>query len=288
MKIFKTIDDVRRQLADDRRLGLTIGLVATMGALHHGHLSLVDKSKGECERTIVSIFVNPKQFGPDEDYASYPRDLEGDCALLEKAGVDYVFAPSVEEMWPEGNVTSVEVAGLSDILIGKLRPHHFCGVTTVVAKLFNIVQPDKAFFGEKDYQQVVIIRRMVKDLAFPVKIVTVPILRDDDGVASSSRNTLLTPEDRKAAVIIPQSWKAADALFQKGERNVATLYNTIVSVLTKEPRAITEAIDFRDGETLAEVSGQIVKPTVLLLTVRFGSVRLIDQHVFCKKGDISE
>lgn len=288
MKIFKTINDVRHQLAEDRRCGLTIGLVPTMGALHQGHLSLVNKSKATCKRTIVSIFVNPKQFAPDEDYQSYPRDLKGDCDLLEKADVDYVFAPPVEEMWPQGNVTKVEVEGLSKILIGQLRPHHFCGVTTVVAKLFNIVQPNVAFFGEKDYQQVVIIRQMVKDLAFPVEIVALPILRDEDGVASSSRNKLLTPQDRKAAIVIPKSWKAADEIFQKGERDITSLYKTIAAVLNEEPRATMEAIDFRDAETLAELKGEIVKPTVLLLTVRFGSVRLIDQHIFSKKGDMSE
>lgn len=280
MKIFKKIDDVRQQLAKDRKDGLTVGLVPTMGALHNGHLSLVLKSQAMCQRTLVSIFVNPKQFGPDEDYDAYPRNLEADCAFLGKANVDYVFAPSVEEMWPAGNSTSVEVEGLSHILVGKLRPGHFRGVTTVVAKLFNIVQPDFAFFGEKDYQQVVIIRRMVEDLAFPIKIISLPILRDDDGVASSSRNQLLDKEDRKAAVVVPKSWKAAAELFQKGERDINALRHAIKNVLENEPRAFIEAIDFRDAETLEEVKDQIGKPAVLLLTVRFGSVRLIDQYLF--------
>lgn len=280
MKILKKIDDVRQQLAKDRKDGLTVGLVPTMGALHNGHLSLVLKSQAMCQRTLVSIFVNPKQFGPDEDYVAYPRNLEADCAFLGKANVDYVFAPSVEEMWPAGNATSVEVEGLSHILVGKLRPGHFRGVTTVVAKLFNIVEPDFAFFGEKDYQQVVIIRRMVEDLAFPIKIICLPILRDDDGVASSSRNQLLEKEDRKAAVVVPKSWKAAAELFQKGERDINTLRDAIKTVLENEPRAVTEAIDFRDAETLEEVEDKISRPTVLLLTVRFGSVRLIDQYLF--------
>lgn len=280
MKILKKIDDVRQQLAKDRKDGLTVGLVPTMGALHNGHLSLVLKSQAMCQRTLVSIFVNPKQFGPDEDYVAYPRNLEADCAFLGKANVDYVFAPSVEEMWPAGNATSVEVEGLSHILVGKLRPGHFRGVTTVVAKLFNIVEPDFAFFGEKDYQQVVIIRRMVEDLAFPIKIISLPILRDDDGVASSSRNQLLDKEDRKAAVVVPKSWKAAAELFQKGERDINTLRHAIKNVLENEPRAFIEAIDFRDAETLEEVEDKISRPTVLLLTVRFGSVRLIDQYLF--------
>lgn len=283
MKIFKKIDEVRQQLAQDQSQGLTVGLVPTMGALHNGHISLVRQSMMKCQRTIVSIFVNPKQFGPDEDYDAYPRDLEGDSKLLEQAGVDYVFAPSVEEMWPEGNLTSVEVSELSNILIGKLRPGHFRGVTTVVAKLFNIVQPDAAFFGEKDYQQVAIIRRMVEDLAFPVEIISVPILRDDDGVASSSRNKLLTDEDRKAAVAVPDSWKAAELLFEKGERKVKVLRDAVQSVLEREPRAVIEAIDFRDAETLQNIDDVIVSPAVLLLTVRFGSVRLIDQHVFSEE-----
>lgn len=280
MKILKKIDDVRQQLAKDRKDGLTVGLVPTMGALHNGHLSLVLKSQAMCQRTLVSIFVNPKHFGPDEDYVAYPRNLEADCAFLGKANVDYVFAPSVEEMWPAGNATSVEVEGLSHILVGKLRPGHFRGVTTVVAKLFNIVEPDFAFFGEKDYQQVVIIRRMVEDLAFPIKIISLPILRDDDGVASSSRNQLLDKEDRKAAVVVPKSWKAAAELFQKGERDISALRHAIKNVLENEPRAFIEAIDFRDAETLEEVEDKISRPTVLLLTVRFGSVRLIDQYLF--------
>lgn len=280
MKILKKIDDVRQQLAKDRKDGLTVGLVPTMGALHNGHLSLVLKSQAMCQRTLVSIFVNPKQFGPDEDYVAYPRNLEADCAFLGKANVDYVFAPSVEEMWPAGNATSVEVEGLSHILVGKLRSGHFRGVTTVVAKLFNIVEPNFAFFGEKDYQQVVIIRRMVEDLAFPIKIISLPILRDDDGVASSSRNQLLDKEDRKAAVVVPKSWKAAAELFQKGERDINTFRHAIKNVLENEPRAFIEAIDFRDAETLEEVEDKISRPTVLLLTVRFGSVRLIDQYLF--------
>lgn len=283
MKIFTKITEVRQQLMQDRANSLTVGLVPTMGALHNGHISLVRQSKQDCDRTIVSIFVNPKQFGPGEDYDSYPRDLEGDCKLLSEAGVDYVFAPSVEEMWPAGNLTSVEVANLSDMLIGKLRPGHFRGVTTVVAKLFNIVQPDTAFFGEKDFQQVVIIRRMVEDLAFPVKIVGMPILRDADGVASSSRNQLLNAEDRKAAVIVPKSWKVAEKLFQDGERNIETLRQAIADVVAQEPRAVLEAADFRDVATFEDVDGMIAKPTVLLLTVRFGSVRLIDQHVLGKE-----
>ncbi|WP_273717579.1 MULTISPECIES: pantoate--beta-alanine ligase [Bartonella] len=285
MKILKTIAEVRHYLSEERRLGFSIGFVPTMGALHEGHLALVQRAKAMCDRVLVSIFVNPKQFGPHEDFAQYPRDLRSDCALLKKAGVECVFAPSVDEMWPSGNDTIVQVEKLSRILMGKLRPGHFCGVTSVVAKLFNIVQPDKAFFGEKDFQQILIVRRMVEDLAFPVEIIGVPILREADGVAHSSRNKLLTLEDRKAAKIIPKSGKAAEKLYYEGERSVDKLCKVVRDILQKETRAIIEAIDLRDMETLCMVKGKLNKPAVLLLTVRFGEVRLIDQYILQEKGE---
>ncbi|WP_336287884.1 MULTISPECIES: pantoate--beta-alanine ligase [unclassified Bartonella] len=279
MRILREIAEVRECIAKERCLGFSIGFVPTMGALHDGHLALVERARTVCDRILVSIFVNPKQFGPHEDFDQYPRDLMGDCALLEKADVEYVFAPSVEEMWPLGNETSVKVEKLSHILVGKLRPEHFCGVTSVVAKLFNIVQPDKAFFGEKDFQQLLIIRRMVEDLAFPVEIVGVPILREADGLASSSRNQLLTLEDRKAAKIISESGKAAEKLYLQGERSVDKLCKIVRDVLQQESRAIIESVDLRDMKTLCEIKGKLDTPAVLLLTVRFGEVRLIDQYI---------
>ncbi|EJF81600.1 Pantothenate synthetase [Candidatus Bartonella washoeensis] len=279
MQILKTIAEIRQSMREERRLGRSIGFVPTMGALHNGHLALVEQARAICNRVVVSIFVNPKQFGPDEGFDEYPRDLGGDCALLKKAGVEYVFAPSTEEIWPPGNETIVKVEKLSRILMGRLRPGHFCGVTSVVAKLFNIVQPDKAFFGEKDFQQILIIRRMVEDLAFPIEIVGVPILRDADGVASSSRNQLLTLEDRQAAKIIPESGKAVERLYRQGERSVDKLCKVVRSILKRESRAIIESIDLRDMETLSMVKGILDKPAVLLLTVRFGEVRLIDQYI---------
>ncbi|WP_375649137.1 pantoate--beta-alanine ligase [Bartonella sp. OT172YNZD] len=284
MKVLKTIAEVRQYTSEERRLGFSIGFVPTMGALHDGHLALVQYARAMCDRVLVSIFVNPKQFGPDEDFFQYPRDLKGDCALLKKGGVECVFAPSVDEMWPPGNDTIVQVKKLSRILIGKLRPGHFYGVTSVVAKLFNIVQPDKAFFGEKDFQQILIIRRMVEDLAFPIEIVGVPILRESDGVACSSRNQFLTLEDRKAAKIIPESGKAAEKLYHEGERSVDKLCKTVRDILQQETRAIIEAIDLRDMETLCVVRETLNKPAVLLLTVRFGEVRLIDQYILQEKG----
>lgn len=278
MRVLKTISEVRCCLTEDRKLGLSIGFIPTMGALHDGHLALVQKARGMCDRTLVSIFVNPKQFGSCEDFDSYPRDLEGDCALLKTAGVEYVFAPSLEEMWPQQNETSVCVEGLSRILMGKIRPNHFCGVTSVVAKLFNIVQPNKAFFGEKDFQQILIIRRMVEDLAFPVEIIGVPTCRDRDGVASSSRNLLLTPEDREAAKIIPKSGQIVEQLYRQGERSSDKLCQVVREVLQQEPRAIIESIDLRDMETLDLIKGKVDRPAVLLLTIRFGEVRLIDHY----------
>ncbi|WP_375656943.1 pantoate--beta-alanine ligase [Bartonella sp. CM120XJJH] len=284
MRVLKTIAEVRQYTSEERSLDFSIGFVPTMGALHDGHLALVQYARAMCDRVLVSIFVNPKQFGPHEDFSQYPRDLKGDCALLKEAGVECVFAPSVDEMWPLGNDTIVQVKKLSRILMGKLRPGHFCGVTSVVAKLFNIVQPDKAFFGEKDFQQLLIIRRMVEDLAFPIEIVGVPILRESDGVACSSRNQLLTLEDRKAAKIIPESGKAAEKLYHEGERSVDKLCTTVRDILQQETRAIIEAIDLRDMETLCVVKGILNKPAVLLLTVRFGEVRLIDQYILQEKG----
>ncbi|GAA5093880.1 pantoate--beta-alanine ligase [Bartonella acomydis] len=285
IQILKTIAEIRQCITEERRLGFSIGLVPTMGALHEGHLALVQQAKAMCDRSVVSIFVNPKQFASHEDFDQYPRDLQGDCALLKKAGVEYVFAPFTDEMWPRGNETIVKVEKLSRILIGRLRPGHFCGVSSVVAKLFNIVQPDKAFFGEKDFQQISIIRRMVEDLAFPIEIIGVPILREADGVAYSSRNKLLTLEDRKAAKIIPESGKAAEELYHQGERSVAKLCKIVRNILQQESRAIVESIDLQDMKTLCTVKGKLEKPAVLLLTVRFGTVRLIDQYMLQEKAE---
>ncbi|WP_336276288.1 pantoate--beta-alanine ligase [Bartonella sp. CB178] len=279
MRVLRTIAEVRCCIAEERRLGFSIGFVPTMGALHDGHLALVQRAGEMCDRVLVSIFVNPKQFGPHEDFDKYPRDLVGDCSLLKKEGVEYVFAPSAEEIWPSGNETIVKVEKLSCVLMGQLRPGHFCGVTSVVAKLFNIVQPDRAFFGEKDFQQLTIIRRMVEDLAFPIEIIGVPTLREEDGLASSSRNRFLTPGDRKAAKIIPESGKAAENLYRQGERSINKLCQTVRSILQQEPRAVVEAVDLLDMRTLSVIEGQLEGPAVLLLTVRFGEVRLIDQYI---------
>ncbi|GAB1581479.1 pantoate--beta-alanine ligase [Phyllobacterium phragmitis] len=279
MKVISTIADLRAALKAERRSGKTIGLVPTMGYLHIGHLTLARQSRKSCDVTVTSIFVNPTQFGPNEDLATYPRDLDRDLKLLEAEGVDYVFTPEISEIYRPNAETIVETTHLSRILIGRIRPGHFRGVTTIVTKLFNIVQPDRAFFGEKDYQQLAIIRRMVEDLDVPVEIVGVPTVREEDGLACSSRNALLTLEDRKAAPVLSKALGTAESLAAKGERSVPALRRAILKVLESEPRGLVEAVDIRDAADLAKITGKFGNPVVVLLTVRFGKVRLIDQRV---------
>jgi pantoate--beta-alanine ligase len=279
MKVIATIAELRAALKAHRLKGKSIGLVPTMGYLHIGHISLVCHSKTACDVTVVSIFVNPTQFGPNEDLSSYPRDMAGDLAKLEAEGVDYVFAPDVAEIYRPGAHTIVDNPVLSRILIGKIRPGHFRGVTTVVTKLFNIVQPDHAFFGEKDYQQLTIVRRMVADLDMPIEITGVATVREDDGLACSSRNAMLTPADRKAAVVLAKSLLQAEELVGQGQRSVSAIRNAVRAVLETEKRGEIESVDIRDARTLDPVSGKFKQPVVILLTVRFGKVRLIDQRV---------
>ena len=279
MKVIATIAELRAALKAERLKGKSIGLVPTMGYLHIGHMSLVRHSKVACDITVVSIFVNPTQFGPNEDLSAYPRDMAGDLAKLEAEGVDYVFTPDVAEIYRPGAHTIVDNPVLSRILIGKIRPGHFRGVTTVVTKLFNIVQPDHAFFGEKDYQQLTIIRRMVADLDMPIEITGVATVREDDGVACSSRNAMLTPADRKAAVILAKSLTQAEEIVGQGQQSVPAIRNAVRAVLESEKRGEIEAVDIRDARTLDPVSGKFKQPVVILLTVRFGKVRLIDQRV---------
>ncbi|WP_420959953.1 pantoate--beta-alanine ligase [Brucella sp. IR073] len=279
MNVISTIADLRAALKTERRSGNTIGLVPTMGYLHIGHLTLAREARKACDITVVSIFLNPTQFGPNEDLSTYPRDLKRDLELLEAEGVDYVFTPEVAEIYRPGAETIVEVTNLSRVLMGKLRPGHFRGVTTVVTKLFNIVQPDRAFFGEKDYQQLAIIRRMVTDLDMPVEIIGVPTVREEDGLACSSRNALLTAEDRRAAVVLSKALNAAQSLAAQGERSVTAIRKAVMNVLEAEPRGSIEAVDIRDAADLSKLTGKFEKPVVVLLTVRFGKVRLIDQRV---------
>ncbi|MBN8292591.1 pantoate--beta-alanine ligase [Rhodobacter sp. NTK016B] len=278
MQVFETKNAVREAVATWRAAGERIVLVPTMGYLHAGHMALVERARAEGDRVIASIFVNPTQFGPTEDLATYPRDPERDLAMLREAGVAGVFMPDVTEVYAPGAQTIVETTELAKILIGKLRPGHFRGVATVVTKLFNIVQPDTACFGEKDYQQLCVIRQMVRDLDMPVRIVGVPTVRETDGLAMSSRNVRLTPEDRSAAVVLSQSLFEAEEMAKTGI-TASRLRAWVAANIQANPRADLQSADIRDAETLATISGPLQRPAVILLAVRFGKVLLIDQRV---------
>ena len=278
MKLLQAMEDTRAASRSARQSGKRVGLVPTMGALHEGHLSLVRAAKAQCDVVAVSIFVNPTQFGPQEDLAKYPRSFERDVALLEKEGVDLVFAPSVEEMYPERAVTWVTVEGMSDKLCGRSRPGHFRGVTTVVAKLFHIVEPDKAFFGQKDAAQAAIIRRMVRDLNFPVEIVICPIVREPDGLAMSSRNVYLDSQQRRSALILYRSLQRVEELFRNGERDSAKLIAAAKEVFEQEPSVRLDYFEIVDPESLEEVSA-IFKPALAAVAAFVGTTRLIDNVV---------
>ena len=262
-----------------RLRGARHGLVPTMGALHEGHLSLVRAAKAKADFVVTSIFVNPTQFGPNEDYAKYPRNFERDCVLLEREGVDVVFAPSVEEMYPAGRSTTwVEVEGLSERLCGKSRPGHFRGVTTVVAKLFDIVAPDVAFFGQKDAAQVANIRRMVRDLNMPVMLEVCPIVREADGLALSSRNAYLSPDERKKALVLYHSLNRAREVFEGGERNSEALVTAAKREFAREPAVRLDYFEIVDPDSL-EPEPRITKPTLVAVAAFVGKTRLIDNIV---------
>jgi pantoate--beta-alanine ligase len=255
-----------------------VGFVPTMGYLHEGHLSLVRQAKAENPSAVASIFVNPTQFGPKEDFARYPRDPERDLALLEQAGTDIVFMPTAEAMYPPGFNSWVEVGGLTEKLEGAARPGHFRGVATVVAKLFGIVQPDRAYFGQKDAQQLLVIKKMVKDLDMGIEIIAAPTVREPDGLAMSSRNTYLNAEERKQAVVLYQSLKLAQKLYTGGEKEARAIKKQMTVLIQKQPLADIEYISIADGETLDELDK--VKPKSLVsMAVRFGKTRLIDNVV---------
>jgi len=256
----------------------SFGLVPTMGALHEGHASLVRKARLECEHVGASIFVNPSQFGAGEDFGKYPRTLERDLELLEKLGVDVVFVPSVDVMYPPGYQTWVEVADVTTRLEGECRPGHFRGVATVVAKLFNAFMPSRAYFGQKDAQQVVVLRRMVRDLSFPVELVVCPTLREADGLALSSRNAYLNPAERKAATVLFRSLCSAREKYDNGERDAEVLRAAMISILSSEPLADAQYVSAADPETLEELE-KIDKGVLLSLAVRIGKTRLIDNFL---------
>jgi pantoate--beta-alanine ligase len=255
----------------------TVGLVPTMGYLHEGHLSLIRRAREECDHVFVSIFVNPTQFGPKEDLSKYPRDRERDFRLIE-AYTDVVWTPSEASMYPEGYQTWVEVEALTKPLEGAMRPGHFRGVTTVVAKLFNGVQPHKAYFGQKDAQQVAVIRQMVRDLNFPVEIVVCPIVREPDGLAMSSRNVYLDPEQRRAATVLFRALTAAKALYETGERNGEKLRQAMNDVLAAEPLAQMQYVSCADYDTLQELD-EVKGKALLSMAVFLGKTRLIDNFV---------
>lgn len=279
MEIAETIGEVRTKVAAWKRAGLTVGLVPTMGYLHEGHMRLVEEAARRCDRVVASVFVNPTQFGPGEDLATYPRDFARDRALLEDHGCHLVFHPSVEEMYPTGAATFVEVCSeMPKQLCGKTRPIHFRGVCTVVAKLFNIVTPDKAFFGWKDAQQLLILRRMVRDLGYGVELVGCPIVREPDGLAKSSRNTYLSPQERQAARVLSQAVFLGQKLVAEGERDGERLVQAMKACLLTQPLVRIDYVQAVDSETLEPV--HTLRGTVLVaLAVYLGKTRLIDNFI---------
>jgi pantoate--beta-alanine ligase len=284
MLIIEHIAEMRGWTEAERRQGRRIVFVPTMGFLHEAHLCLVRDGKKRGDRVVVSIFVNPTQFTPSEDFAGYPRDFDRDRGLLEKESVDVLFHPPVEAMYPAGAQTHVEVAQLSLPLCGAGRPGHFRGVATVVTKLFHIVLPHVAIFGEKDYQQLQVIRQMVRDLSMGIEIVGHPIVRERDGLAMSSRNSYLTAEERRAAVCLSESLCAAERLFQRGETSARAIVELVLSELAKQPLANVEYVKLCDAETLADVD-EVGGAAVLALAVRVGRARLIDNRVLGRTGD---
>ena len=284
MKTFTTIAELRAALAEHRRAGKSVGFVPTMGYLHVGHMELMRRAREENDIVVASIFVNPLQFGANEDLSKYPRDLARDQAMLEEGKVDYLFAPGVADMYPRPMETVVDVPTLGSELEGSVRPGHFAGVATVVTKLFNIVQPDRAYFGEKDFQQLQIIRRMVADLAQPVTVIGVPTVREADGLACSSRNVYLTAEERRAAAIVPKALEEAQRLVASGVSDVAALENAVTEFLSSEPLARPEVVAVRDPETLETIETIGDRPVLLLLFVRFGTTKLLDNRVIAPKS----
>ncbi|HEX7424919.1 MAG TPA: pantoate--beta-alanine ligase [Terriglobales bacterium] len=278
MKICATIPEACAACRDARATRKRLGLVPTMGALHEGHLSLVRAAKAQCDAVAVSIFVNPTQFGPTEDLSKYPRQFDRDCRLLEKEGVEILFAPPVEEIYPDGAVTWVLVEGLSEKLDGRSRPGHFRGVTTIVSKLFHILEPEAAFFGQKDAAQLAVIRRMVQDLNFPVEIVACPIVREPDGLAMSSRNAYLNREERGSALVLQRSLRHAQQEFQAGERIAARLISAAKEVFAREPQVALDYFEIVDPDTLDPVE-RISQKTLVAVAAYIGSTRLIDNTV---------
>ena len=278
IEVVHTIKEVRETVKEWRKEGLTVGLVPTMGFLHEGHKSLIDKAVEQNDRVVVSVFVNPMQFGPTEDLDKYPRDLAADTRLCEAAGANLIFNPEPSEMYDEGFCSFVDMNGPTAELCGKSRPIHFRGVCTVVNKLFNIVQPDRAYFGQKDAQQLSVIRRMVKDLNIPIEIVPCPIIREADGLAKSSRNTYLNPEERKAALILSRAVKVGQQCVEAGERDTHKVVAAMKALIETEPMAridYVEAVDLNSVQKIDKVEGEVL----FAMAVYIGKTRLIDNFI---------
>lgn len=276
MKVVVSLDELRQARI---QLENPLGFVPTMGYLHAGHLSLAERARAECASVAASIFVNPTQFGPQEDLNAYPRDLERDLRLLEAAGVDLVWAPTPQMMYPPGYQTWVTVEEITRPLEGSMRPGHFRGVATVVAKLFNAVQPQRAYFGQKDAQQAAVIRRMVQDLNFNLEIIVCPIVREPDGLAMSSRNVYLSPDERQAALALSKALSAVQRAYQAGERQAEALRQTAQGVLEAEPLARAQYVSCADPDSLDEIEGALNGPALISMAVFIGRTRLIDNLV---------
>ena len=279
MKIFRTVKEMQAFAGEQKKAGKVIGLVPTMGALHEGHLTLMRAAKAKCDVVIASVFVNPTQFGPNEDYDAYPRRFDEDCRKLESVGVDAVFHPEPSEMYPEGYCTYVNVDGdITHKLCGAQRPIHFRGVATVVTKLMNITRSDEAFFGQKDAQQVVVVRRFVSDLNIPVHINMVPIVREESGLARSSRNAYLSPEEKQAALVLSRSLRKAKAAYEGGEKDVETLKSMVTKEIQAEPMASIDYVDLFSFPALKPIR-TVDQESLLAIAVRIGKTRLIDNVI---------
>lgn len=279
MKLVKTIKEVRETVKEWKKIGLTVGFVPTMGYLHEGHASLIDASVRDCDKTVVSIFVNPMQFAPNEDLASYPRDIQHDSILCDAHGADLIFNPEPEEMYDEGFSSYVDMSVLTEDLCGISRPIHFRGVCTVVSKLFNIVTPDNAYFGEKDAQQLAVIKHMVHDLNMDINVIGCPIVRENDGLARSSRNTYLSPEERQAALILSKTIRLGKEMVKNGERDVKTILDAMKANIETEPLARIDYVKIVDSLTIKPVE-KIEKPILCAMAVYIGKTRLIDNFSF--------
>ena len=285
MRIVEDIREMQKAMEDLRRSGRTIGFAPTMGALHQGHLSLIHAARKACDEVVVSLFVNPTQFGPREDYQDYPRDIPGDAEKCRNAGVDRLFLPPVGQIYPSDYRTFVTVEGLSEILCGVTRPGHFRGVATIVAKLLHIVKPHRLFLGHKDYQQCVILEKMVRDLNLDLEVVRCPTVRESDGLAMSSRNAYLSPEERRAATVLYRSLKAAETAYREGESRGDALTQLIRNTLKAEPLVRVDYVRLLHPGTLDDVT-QAAGGSVMALAVRIGRTRLIDNHILGENSEV--